>query len=212
MKFQSTLLVLLSVGFAMDGGGGQNEKEDFAPEAITPRMFDELLHNSPFTRPLNDPGSMVLTGYCCVNGKPIVFVKETGTGQTHRITDTPNEKGWKLVEVERNANLSHMSAKIAVEGGESMEIRYEESSLNPHGTAVEIKVPTGIDTRPPPTDEERKKFVESITPRFRGMSEWQKKRFGQVFGEKLKANPNLSDRQKGALLLNVLDYVAPQPK
>lgn len=212
MSSWSSMLMFLFMGLARGVDPEPGVSDPFTPAAVTPDMFEELLHNSPFTRSLHQPGSIVLTGFFCVNGRTVILAKETGTDVTHLITDTPNERGWKLLELNRNADISHMTAKIAVEGGESMEIRYDESSLHPHAGAADIEVPTGIDTRPLPTDEERRKFVESITPRLNAMSEEQKKRFGKIFGEKLKGNPKLSDRQKGALLLKVLDHVAPIPE
>ena len=39
------------------------------------------------------------------------------------------------------------------------------------------------------------------------MSDAQKKRVGQIMHEKMKANPNLTDRQKGEVFVKILDHV-----
>ena len=39
------------------------------------------------------------------------------------------------------------------------------------------------------------------------MSDDQKKEAGKIMGEKMKENPNLSDRQKGEVFISILDHV-----
>ncbi len=194
---------------------GPNDLRHLLPTAVDPEDFQELLSHSPFTRSLNLPGSIALTGIAHVDGKPMVTVRETATGKTHVISETPNAQGWRLVEVATDASLARVSAKISVAGGELMQVRYAESSLQPakgKKSSSALGSATGPDTRPPPSDDDRRKFGEYVKSRFIGTSEDQRRRIGEIMQEKMKGNEGLSDRQKGELFIKVLDQVAPMQR
>ena len=54
--------------------------------------------------------------------------------------------------------------------------------------------------------------VNILKKRQAAMTPEQRKKIGEMFGAKMKANPKMSDRQKGELYIQVMDHVAPESK
>ncbi len=189
------------------------EIDEPLPEVIAASHFSALKSSSPFTRSLSVSDSLVLTGVANIDGKPVATLLDTKTSQSYILSDEPNENGWKMVSISPGTELDQLVASISIDGGEVVRVRYDREGISrsmktrPSATGGP-RVPRGPDNRPAPTDEERRKFGEYVKAKMSKMTEEQKKQVGKMFGEKMKANPKMSDHQKGALFKDVLEHVA----
>ena len=115
-----------------------------------------------------------------------------------------------MVEVDHHIELEKVSATISVNGGEVVTLKFDEKQLHPEVKAKGVDAIQASEKnarRPPPTNEEKRKFGEQVRGRMSKMSDAQKKRVGQIMQEKMKANPKLSDHQKGEVFVKILDHV-----
>src|SRR5438067_2190625 len=72
-------------------------------DADLPQPFDgaaaqEILSNSPFTRPLNLAHSLRLTGIAYVEGHPVGTFLNKETKESFILSEEPNAQGWRLAE------------------------------------------------------------------------------------------------------------------
>lgn len=180
-----------------------------SPQPVGESDYEELLSNSPFTRSLNLSDTLSLTGVAHLGDQAMITLVDRKSNETYVVSGDNNSQGWKLVEISPEDDLETMTAKIAVNGGEMITVRFDEKQLNPEPRkpAPGIKVPTGPDRRSKPTDDDRRRFGEMVKKRMSKMSEKQRKRVGELMREKMKGNPGLSDRQKGETFVQILDYV-----
>ena len=180
------------------------------PLPLTADHFRELKEKSPFTRALNLAETLRLTGVARVDGKPVATLLDRETKKTYVISEVPNPQGWKLVDVAaaNGAALSAVSATISI-GGEMVTVHYDERQLNPQPVRKSNKrPPPGTkDNRPAPTDEEKKAFGKMIGEKWKKLNKEQQDQAKKVMGEKMKANPKLSDRQRGEMISGIVDYV-----
>ncbi|MEM1294256.1 MAG: hypothetical protein AAGH89_02755 [Verrucomicrobiota bacterium] len=180
-----------------------------SPQPVANDDYEDLLNNSPFTRSLNLSDTLSLTGVAHLGDQSMITLFDRKSKETHVVSGDNNSLGWKLVEISPDDDLQSMTAKISVNGGEMITVRFDEKQLNPEPrrSTPGVKVPTGPDQRSKPTDEERRKFGEYVKKRMGKMTETQRKRVGEIMREKMKANPNITDRQKGETFVRILDYV-----
>ena len=195
-------MILISHGFAQEPG---------LPEPVTINHFNALQSHSPFLRSINLSDSILLTGIAQIKGRPVATLFDRETRESYVVSDTPNSQGWKMVGIDGNEDLEKVAARIAVEGGEIITVRFDEGQLKPgDGKPAATAVPTtprGPDQRPLPTDEEKRKFGEWIKKRMANYTEAQKRKVGELMQEKMKANSQMTDRQKGEVFVKILDYV-----
>lgn len=181
---------------------------DYAPESVVDEDFENIAESSPFTRPLNIAETLTLAGLANIDGRPVATLIDEKTKEVHLVTDEPNDDGWKIIEVSRSSGLEMLTATISVSGSEVTTLRFQEDRLKP----TKERVAGGTqhnsvkkDTRPPPTHEERRKFGEYLRNRMKNYSDEQKKQVGEIMRKKQKEG--MSDRQKGELLIKILDHV-----
>lgn len=192
------LLVLLGFGFCQEESEAKVDEE-----------FRELLSNSPFTRSINPGDTLNLTGAAQIGGESLITLVDRESKKTYVVSGDANSEGWKLVDITPGGDLGAMTAQISIGGGEMVTVRFDKAQLNPKAKAPAggVNIPTGKDTRPAPTQEERRKFGEWVRGRMGKMSEEQRKRVGAIMKEKMKNNQGLSDRQKGQVFIQILDHV-----
>ncbi|MEM9017997.1 MAG: hypothetical protein AAGC68_13365, partial [Verrucomicrobiota bacterium] len=168
------------------------------PTPIADSQFDSLRHQSPFTRILDFSEAIQLTGIAVINGEQVATIRDHRNNESIVISSRPNDKGWKMVGVESSQDLDKVIATIAVNGDELVSVQFDESQLQPNPTEKrakdKIEIPSGKDRRPLPSDKEKREFGDWVRGRMSKMSEEQRKRVGQIMQEKMKANPDLSDR------------------
>ena len=99
--------------------------EPALPIVVTEQHFEALLLRSPFTRPLNLSDTLVLTGVAEVDGRPVATLLDTEDGRSLAISELPNERGWRVVELRRPDDLDLAVATISVEGGDVIHVRHD---------------------------------------------------------------------------------------
>lgn len=97
------------------------------PQALKEEDFEALLTNPPFTRSLGVSDSLILTGFAHVENDVVATLFDTKTMESHVVSKTANFQGWQLVGVGGNgADVKTWSARIQIEGGEVVSIRYQQ--------------------------------------------------------------------------------------
>ena len=96
---------------------------------MTNQHFQALLERSPFTRSLNLSDTLVLTGVAQVSGKPVATILDTEIGRSVAVSDFPNDRGWKMIELARADDLESAVAFISVESGEVFRVRYDKKRI-----------------------------------------------------------------------------------
>lgn len=97
----------------------------FGPEPLTEEDFRALIENSPFTRTVRLTDSLVLTGIARLGGAPVVTLLDAEDGSSITISESPNERGWKLIEIRPSAELEGVMVSMAFETGEVIRIRHD---------------------------------------------------------------------------------------
>ena len=107
------------------------ELELLVPE-LQEDFFQGAFQDSPFTRRMNLPDSVFITGMARVDGTAVVTVIDMSSKEkkTHVLTSQPNKDGWRLVEVSEG-DLDWAEVKIQIWGGEIFSARYNPETIQP---------------------------------------------------------------------------------
>lgn len=106
-----------------------SEVETALPQAITDDHFQAILDHSPFTRSLNLSDTLVLTGVAQMEGKLVATILDTEIGLSVAVSESPNNRGWKMIELARADDLEFAVASISVESGEVFRVRYDKERI-----------------------------------------------------------------------------------
>ncbi|MEM7014778.1 MAG: hypothetical protein AAF585_25240 [Verrucomicrobiota bacterium] len=180
---------------------------EFVPDSVSEEDFEHVNENSPFTRPLNLSSSLRLLGVLKVGGRSFATVMDEETEEIHTISDQPNPRGWKLVEVS-GGDIKETTATIAIGASEFARIRFGAQQLDPKANpklmnSMKLNVvkqrdlPKGYDTR------WHQKYVDH---RMKSLSDQQKKRIHELWTAKQKAEPQMRDR--GQQFVRIMEFVA----
>jgi hypothetical protein len=126
------LFVFLCGGVTMHGvettqSIPSTDNDSAIPQSVNEADFEALISNSPFTRSLGVSDSIILTGIAHIEGDVFATLFDTQTMESHVVSKTTNLRGWQLVGVGGNAAISRTwTAKIQVEGGEVISVRYQQ--------------------------------------------------------------------------------------
>ncbi|MEM0970482.1 MAG: hypothetical protein AAGJ31_14095, partial [Verrucomicrobiota bacterium] len=127
---------------------------------------------------------------------------------TFVVSGDRNDQGWRLEGVTPGGDLASLTAKISISGGEMVTLQFDPQQWRPKPRQSDgVEIPKGKEWRPKPTDEEKRKWGEWARKRMSKLSEDQRKQVGNIMKEKMEANPQLSDRQKGEVFVQILEYV-----
>lgn len=122
-------LAVLHLGTSASRADAGSATGGSLPAPVEGRHFRALLEQSPFTRSLDLSGALVLTGVAEVDGRPVATLIDTEDGRSLAISESPDERGWKLVEFRRRDDLEVAVATIAIEGGEVFRVYYDEERV-----------------------------------------------------------------------------------
>ncbi len=134
-----TLLLLLLVSIRPVSGEESSvavvavNVEIALPQPVTSRHFQAVFDHSPFTRSLNLPGSLVLSGVAEVNGQTVATLIDTINGRSMAISGVPNHQGWKLIQLQRQDDLEVAVATVSIEGGEEIRVYYNKEQVQNAG-------------------------------------------------------------------------------
>lgn len=125
------------------------------PGPVTADDFVALKTTSPFLRSLDLSQTLKLTGVAQVDGQLYATLVDRESKKTHLISQDANPEGWRMVAVSGNqADLSTVTAEIAMATGEVFAVRYDEQQLSPPENRTSAPVgsrggpPRGPDGRP----------------------------------------------------------------
>ena len=128
-KLPSILLGSLGGVFSLSFSVTPEAADNALPEPVTPDHFQGLLEQSPFTRPLNLSGALILPGVAEVDGAPVATVIDAENGHSFAVSTFPDERGWKLVELPEVDDIEVAVASIAVDGGQVIKVYYDEDGI-----------------------------------------------------------------------------------
>lgn len=186
----------------------QTLKADFLPKEVEPQLFQGVKSSSPFTRSLNLPNTMILTGVAELEGARVAVLVDSTTGASMLISEKESVGGWRLLDVKDGNNLDKAVATIARGDGDSFRVAYDkklhEEVAKKYKTRVTATKGIKSDVR---QGDEKKEYYAKMKQKFAALSKEQQAEVRKIMAEKSKAKPNMTPRDKGTLYLKVLDYV-----
>lgn len=219
MKFVAPLLILGITTFVT----AQEAGESFLPTVMAEGDFTALKGQSPFLRSVNLSDSLILTGIAMVNNERVATLMNKETKETFVVSSQLNSQGWKMVDLKSDEDLEKVAAKVAIEGGEVVTVRYAEWQLKPGEskpgagpTTESIPGPGGGERRrgfgPPggpggpggPSTEFREKMSQ--------LSEEQREKMFNKMREMREKNPDMSREDMGKEMSGMMDKMLNKQK
>ena len=128
----SKWIVMALAAFAFEAASSGEEVAPVIPEPVTADDFAPLKMSSPFLRSLDLSQSLKLTGVARIEGQLYATLVDRESKKTHLVTQAANPEGWRMVAVAGNqADLTTVTAEIAMASGEVFAVRYDEQQLHP---------------------------------------------------------------------------------
>ncbi|MDF1823227.1 MAG: hypothetical protein P1U68_01210 [Verrucomicrobiales bacterium] len=75
--------------------------------------------------------SLILTGIARVDDDQVATLINKETKESYVVSSQLNSQGWKMVELKSDEDLEKVAAKVSVDGGEVVTVRYAEWQLKP---------------------------------------------------------------------------------
>lgn len=224
-----TLLPLLPI-FLLSSAPAQETPPvpaEVAPVGVATEDFTALKGQSPFLRSLNLSDSLVLTGFADVEGERVATILNKETKQTYVVSSQINSQGWKMVDLKTDADLEKVAAKVAVDGGEVVTVRYADIALK-NGEAKPAPGPS-TETNGSPTaimEARRGRSGGPGGPRGPGMggpppeirekmeqlSEDQRQKLFDKMREMREKSPDMSWEERGKVFNEALDKMLNKKK
>ena len=187
----------------------------FVPSSVDDSDFRSLTAQSPFTRSIDLSDSLILTGIATMNDSRVATLLNKETKETFVVSSKANSQGWKMVELKEDSDLEKVSAKVAVEGGEVVTVRYAEWQLKPgearpgagpseggevrDGGKFSGKGKGKGDGRRGPPPEMREKMMK--------LSEEQRGKLFQKMMELREKNPDMPREERGKIMMGLMDQM-----
>lgn len=184
------------------------EEDSFLPQVVEASDFTAVQTQSPFFRSLNLSDSLILTGVAEVDDEQVATLLNRETNETFVVSSQLNSQGWKMVELKNDPDLEKVAAKVSVEGGEVITIRYSEVQLKPGQTRPGGGPPIeeaesrsrgrgeGEGRRGPPS-EMREKMGQ--------LSEEQRGKLFEKMREYREKNPDIPREEMGKFMMKTMD-------
>jgi hypothetical protein len=185
-------------------------EESFVPVPVAKTDFSSLTEMSPFTRSINLSDSLILTGMAMVDDEQVATLLNKETKETYVVSSKLNSQGWKMVEVKANEDLEKVAAKVSVDGGEVVTVRYGEWQLKPGESKPGAGASEGGGIRPGgdgrrgdgdgrrgPPPEMREKMAQ--------LSEEQRGKLFQKMMELREKNPDMPREERGKIMMEAMN-------
>ena len=180
------------------------------PVPVAKTDFSSLTEMSPFTRSINLSDSLILTGMAMVDDEQVATLLNKETKETYVVSSKLNSQGWKMVEVKANEDLEKVAAKVSVDGGEVVTVRYGEWQLKPGESKPGAGASEGGGIRPGgegrkgdgdgrrgPPPEMREKMAQ--------LSEEQRGKLFQKMMELREKNPDMPREERGKIMMEAMN-------
>jgi len=203
MKINSCSLLALAVFLKLstcpgaDLGLPANPHNDpDLPQPFDIAAAEEILANSPFTRPLNLAHSLQLTGIAYVGGHPVATFFNKETKGSFVLSEEPNALGWRLAETNPRGAIQRTQVKILVMG-ELVTVAFGDEQINPGPSRRGMAMARSERTHPSggnspadsgrTSDKLREKIMESLAKKHPEYSQQQLEAIAQKFASKIPA-------------------------
>jgi hypothetical protein len=188
---------------------GQEIGVSHLPSVVDEGDFSALKGQSPFLRSVNLSDSLILTGLAMVNNEQVATLLNKETKETFVVSSKLNSQGWKMVELKADPDLEKVAAKVAIEGGEVVTVRYGEWQLKPG----ESKPGAGPSTEQGPGrgnmrergEGERRGPPPEFREKMSQLSEDQRQEMFQKMSELREKQPEMSREDRGKLMSEMMD-------
>lgn len=189
----------------------EQEENAYAPSSMDASDFQSLTQQSPFTRSINLSDSLILTGVATFDEERVATLLNKETRETFVVSSRANPQGWKMVELKDNEDLEKVAAKVSVEGGEVVTVRYGEWQLKP-GEAKPGAGPGdggGDGQKGRFGDRERGEGRRGPPPEMREkMMKLSEEQRGQLFRKMMELrekNPDMPREERGKIIMGMAD-------
>lgn len=189
------------------------------PAPVSEEDYNALKTSSPFLRSLDLSQTLRLTGVARIEGQLYATLVDRESKKTHLVSQAANPEGWRMVAVGGDqADLTTVTAEIAMASGEVFAVRYDEQQLAapappPGGAAGGGQIRRDANGRPIYTN-----FREGISgDGFRGppppemvaklerLDDQTRERLIQGIREYRDKNPNVSSEDRQKLFSRMVD-------
>ncbi|MAS94636.1 MAG: hypothetical protein CMO55_15670 [Verrucomicrobiales bacterium] len=203
----SQSLAILLCSIVLVSASAQEMGVVFIPEEVGDSDFGALQEQSPFTRAINLSDSLILTGVALVDDERVATLLNKETKETFVVSSQLNSQGWKMVELKEDSDLEKVAAKVSVNGGEVVTVRYAEWQLKP-GESKPGAGSGGGDRESRERDGGRKRGF-GPPPEFREkmekLSEDQRQKLFKKMGELREKNPEMPREERGQIMMKMMD-------
>ncbi|MEM9282244.1 MAG: hypothetical protein AAGA96_10480 [Verrucomicrobiota bacterium] len=187
----------------------------FLPGAIGDGDFNALTDQSPFSRSLSLSDSLILTGLATVNQEQVATLLNKETNETYVVSSRSNAQGWKMVDLKVDPDLEKVAAKVSVEGGEVVTVRYSEFQLKPGearpGGGAGEALPgqreggkAGMKGKGKGGDGERRGPSPEMREKMAQLSDEQRSQMFQKMMELREQNPDMSREERGKIMADMV--------
>lgn len=203
----------------MQGQDAAVNENAVLPAPVSEEDFTALRTGSPFLRSLDLSQTLKLTGVARIEGQLYATLVDRESKKTHLVSQAANPEGWRMVAVGGDqADLTTVTAEIAMASGEVFAVRYDEQQLAPPaplpgGPAGGGEIRRDANGRPIYTN-----FREGISgDGFRGppppemvaklekLDDTTRERLIQGIREYREKNPNVSSEDRQRLFSRMVD-------
>lgn len=205
MKYATTVLLLALCGIVNSRSA---EKESFVPRPIDSSDFGALRAQSPFSRSINLSDSLILTGMAMVDQVQMATLLNKETKETYIVSNQLNAQGWKMVELMKDEDLEKVSAKVSIDGGEVVTVRYAEWLLKrgealPGRGVMEAGLGSGTHGGGDGAKRRDDGGSSDIRAKMMQLSEEQRSKMFQKMMELRRENPNISSEQRRKIMADM---------
>lgn len=131
-KGLAALALVLSFASWMDGQEASVKEDGVLPAPVSEEDYGALKTSSPFLRSLDLSQTLKLTGVARIEGQLYATLVDRESKKTHLVSQAANPEGWRMVAVGGDqADLTTVTAEIAMASGEVFAVRYDEQQLSP---------------------------------------------------------------------------------
>jgi hypothetical protein len=209
MKYATTVLLIALCGIVNSWSA---EKESFVPRPVDSSDFGALTSQSPFSRSISLSDSLILTGMAMVDQIQMATLLNKETKETYIVSHQLNAQGWKMVELMKDEDLEKVSAKVSIDGGEVVTVRYAEWFLK-RGEALPgrgvMEVGPGSGPREGSDGAKGKNDGGSfdIREKMMQLSEEQRSKMFQKMMKLRQENPDISSDQRREIMTEMLSQM-----
>lgn len=180
------------------------------PRPVETADFGALTSQSPFSRSINLSDALILTGIAMVDQDQVATLLNKETKETFVVSSRLNAQGWKMVELKKDEDLEKVSAKVSIDGGEVVTVRYSEWALKPGesrpgGGVMELGQPAGPGGGPGKGGKSDGRDSSEMREKMMQLSDEQRSKMFQKMMELRRKNPNMSSDERREAMTRMME-------